>query len=124
MGTGEADPREPSRQYDEKGRVVNPETKSVIKSMIRAHNEVMHVIGVAEPDDPSASGFAETRDTASSLVQDQLEYENTVAQALIPAGCLLADIGVWAIEGVRQRSLVSILQRIYTPPTILAEPII
>ncbi|KAK7911379.1 hypothetical protein PG985_013860 [Apiospora marii] len=106
MGTGEADPREPSRQYDEKGRVVNPETKSVIKSMIRAHNEVMHVIGVAEPDDPSASGFAETRDTASSLVQDQLEYENTVAHALIPAGRLLADIGVWAIEGVRQRSLV------------------
>ncbi|KAK8047247.1 hypothetical protein PG996_015311 [Apiospora saccharicola] len=106
MGTGEADPREPSRQYDEKGRVVNPETKSVIKSMIRAHNEVMHVIGVAEPDDPAASGFAETRDTASSLVQDQLEYENTVAHALIPAGRLLADIGVWAIEGVRQRSLV------------------
>ncbi|KAK8058338.1 hypothetical protein PG994_008786 [Apiospora phragmitis] len=106
MGTGEADPREPSRQYDEKGRVINPETKSVIKSMIRAHNEVMHVIGVAEPEDPSASGFAETRDTASSLVQDQLEYESTVAQALIPAGRLLADIGIWAIEGVRQRSLV------------------
>ncbi|KAK8065322.1 hypothetical protein PG997_012069 [Apiospora hydei] len=106
MGTGEADPREPPRQYDEKGRVVNPETKSVIKSMIRAHNEVMHVIGVAEPDDPSASGFAETKDTASSLVQDQLEYENSVAQALIPAGRLLADIGTWALEGVRQRSLV------------------
>ncbi|KAK8035353.1 hypothetical protein PG993_010348 [Apiospora rasikravindrae] len=106
MGTGEADPREPPRQYDEKGRVVNPETKSVIKSMIRAHNEVMHVIGVAEPDDPSASGFAETKDTASSLVQDQLEYENSVAQALIPAGRLLAEIGTWALEGVRQRSLV------------------
>ncbi|KAK8003447.1 hypothetical protein PG989_003166 [Apiospora arundinis] len=106
MGTGSPDPREGPRQYDEKGRVVNPNTKSVIKSMIRAHNEVMHVIGVAEPDDPSTSGFAETRDTASSLVQDQLEYENTVAQALIPAGRLLTDIGTWALEGVRQRSLV------------------
>ncbi|KAK8111842.1 uncharacterized protein PG998_008299 [Apiospora kogelbergensis] len=106
MGTGLPDPREGPRQYDEKGRVVNPNTKSVIKSMIRAHNEVMHVIGVAEPDDPSTSGLAESRDTASSLVQDQLDYENTVAQVLIPVGRMLADVGLWALEGVRQRSLV------------------
>ncbi|RYP23515.1 hypothetical protein DL765_001029 [Monosporascus sp. GIB2] len=54
-GLGEACPHEPEKQYDEKGRVINPQTKRTIKDFIRAHNEVMLVIGVAEPDNAGIS---------------------------------------------------------------------
>ncbi|KLU88412.1 hypothetical protein MAPG_07397 [Magnaporthiopsis poae ATCC 64411] len=54
MGEGEGDPRAPVQLYDEHGRPVNPDARRLNRELIRAHNEVMLAIGVAEPDDGAA----------------------------------------------------------------------
>ncbi|KAJ8126584.1 hypothetical protein O1611_g7051 [Lasiodiplodia mahajangana] len=99
-GEGEADPQEPAREYDEHGRVVNDESKKMNKDIIRAHNEVMLVIGVAEQD-PGAS---------SSPVADttrlHTEYENSMGRQFLRLGRVLVMTGIWGIHGVRQRILV------------------
>ncbi|KAI1813985.1 hypothetical protein GGS20DRAFT_444391 [Poronia punctata] len=99
-GEGEADPHEPPREYDEHGRIVNETTKKIIKDIIRAHNEVMLVIGVAEPDNPAANNFVAE---ASRIHQ---EFENATGRNYLRLGRLLVLTGIWGVHGVRQRIMV------------------
>ena len=98
-GTGEEDPHEPERQYDEKGRIVNRETKTIIKDIIRAHNEVMQVIGVAELENSSAEDTAITKECE--------QYETETGQLLLRIGRGMTIVGPWGIQGLRQRLMVS-----------------
>ncbi|KAI0525664.1 hypothetical protein F5B22DRAFT_354398 [Xylaria bambusicola] len=99
-GEGEPDPQEPPRVYDEHGRVFNEESKKMNKDIIRAHNEVMLVIGVAEQD-PGGS-------TSSTADNTRLhnEYENSTGRHLLRLGRVLVVAGIWGVHGVRQRILV------------------
>lgn len=101
QGTGEADPREPLQLYDEKGRPSNPETKRITRDIIRSHNEVMQVIGVAEPDNSVLDPETELR-----LRQD--EQEDIIGRRLMYGGRLIAVAGVWGVNGFRQRILVCV----------------
>jgi hypothetical protein len=98
-GTGEEDPHEPKRHYDEKGRIVNRETKTIIKDIIRSHNEVMQVIGVAELENNSAED--------GILVKEHEQYETETGQWLLKIGRGLTIVGSWGIQGLRQRLMVS-----------------
>ncbi|ORY71253.1 uncharacterized protein BCR38DRAFT_330941 [Pseudomassariella vexata] len=99
-GEGEANPREPEPQYDEKGRIVNHETKTIIKSLIRAHNEVMQVIGVAEPEN---GGINESE---LALAKEHQAYESETGRWLLHVGHTLVTFGTWGVHGVRQRILL------------------
>ncbi|KAI1438713.1 hypothetical protein GGR50DRAFT_690873 [Xylaria sp. CBS 124048] len=96
-GEGEADFREPAKQYDEHGRVVNEESKQRNKAIIRAHNEVMLVIGVAEPENGGP---------AADSTRLHREYENAVGRHFIRLGRILTVAGVWGVQSIRQRILV------------------
>ena len=100
-GLGEADPHEPPKQYDEKGRIVNPQTKQTIKDIIRAHNEVMLVIGVAEPENPTISNEQD------ALSREHNMYESDTGKTLLNVGRCLGILGIWGVHGTRQRVLVS-----------------
>ncbi|KAL7625029.1 hypothetical protein AAE478_004243 [Parahypoxylon ruwenzoriense] len=97
---GPADPREPEKQYDVTGRVMNPQTKQTIKNLIRAHNEVMQVIGVAEPDNGGISA-----DDATAAKQYQ-EYESDMGRTLYQLGTSLGILGTWGVINIRRRIMV------------------
>ncbi|KAI1635949.1 hypothetical protein F4809DRAFT_612036 [Biscogniauxia mediterranea] len=98
-GEGEPDPHEPEKQYDDAGRIVNPETKRIIKDVIRAHNEVMLVIGVAEPENGTNTAEAE-------FSRQYTEYESDTGRSLHFFGRALIITGIWGVHGIRQRILV------------------
>ncbi|KAI1330133.1 hypothetical protein F5Y16DRAFT_396700 [Xylariaceae sp. FL0255] len=106
-GEGDDDPRQPPRQYNEQGRVTNPETRRINRELIRAHNEVMHVIGVAEPDNAARN----TLEMDAARMRDK--WETTTGKRLRQAGCALFNVGLRGIYGIRQRLLV------YREPTTL-----
>ena len=62
----------------------------------------MHVIGVAEPDDPSPEAEAEAAGT-----RRHLEFENYMGKNLALVSDILVTAGVWGFNGMRQRILVS-----------------
>ncbi|KAI1342010.1 hypothetical protein F5Y15DRAFT_330333 [Xylariaceae sp. FL0016] len=99
-GTGEEDPHEPEKQCDPTGRIVNPETKKLNKDNIRAHNEVMLVIGVAEPENGG------TNAAELELARQHAEYESDTGTWLLHTGRILLMTGIWGLDGVRQRILV------------------
>lgn len=85
--------------YDERGRPVNPETRRINRDVIRSHNEVMQVIGVAEPDN-------EVPDPQIEVRFRQQEDEDRIGQRLLNVGRILEIGGVWGVNGIRQRILV------------------
>ncbi|KAK0752245.1 hypothetical protein B0T18DRAFT_363273 [Schizothecium vesticola] len=100
-GTGHTTRRGPRQQYDERGRPVNAETRRINRSVVRSHNEVMHVIGVAEPDGPSPEAEAEAAEA-----RRHLEFENYIGRNLALVSDVLVTAGVWGVNGVRQRILI------------------
>ncbi len=68
--------------------------------MIRSHNEVMLVIGVAEPDSGATDLQAERR-------LKRQRNEEIIGERLLTAGRFLEIGGVWGVNGLRQRILVS-----------------
>ncbi|KAK2002685.1 hypothetical protein LX36DRAFT_651943 [Colletotrichum falcatum] len=98
-GEGEADPRAPIQQYDNRGRPVNPETKRMNRDMVRSHNEVMQVIGVAEPDNAPPSAEVDS-------LRRYFNYEDAVGTRLLRFGRALEIAGVWGINGMRLRILL------------------
>lgn len=86
--------------YDEGGRPINPETKRINKDVIRSHNEVMMVIGVAEPENGTAEAQAEA-------ARKHHQYEDRIGRRLLLLGGVLETAGIWGINGMRQRILVS-----------------
>jgi hypothetical protein len=101
QGEGEGDLRAPLQMYDERGRPVNPETKKINKDIIRSHNEVMQVIGVAEPETGAVDLQAELR-------LRQHENEDRIGRRLLTIGRAFEMGGVWGVNGLRQRILVSL----------------
>ncbi|KAI0011163.1 hypothetical protein F4779DRAFT_574526 [Xylariaceae sp. FL0662B] len=99
-GEGEADPHEPEKRYDVTGRIINPETRQTIRDVIRAHNEVMLVIGVAEPEN---YGVSPTEIESARQYQD---YESQTGRTLHSLGRTLGILGVWGVVSIRQRILV------------------
>ncbi|OAA67044.1 hypothetical protein SPI_01620 [Niveomyces insectorum RCEF 264] len=100
-GEGEADPRAPPQSYDDRGRPVNAETKRINRDIVRSHNEVMHVIGVAEPDGGMLSDGSE----AMGRRRQQL-YEDRLGRQLMGFGRMLGIAGVWGVNAMRQRILL------------------
>ncbi|KAI1391031.1 uncharacterized protein F4822DRAFT_170655 [Hypoxylon trugodes] len=98
-GEGEEDPHEPEKQYDETGRIVNPRTKEIIKDVIRAHNEVMQVIGVAEPDNGGISA------ADLEMAKQYREYEGDTGRTLNRIGTGLTVLGTWGVHNIRRRVL-------------------
>ncbi|CCC09074.1 hypothetical protein SMACR_03097 [Sordaria macrospora] len=100
-GTGEPQPGAPEQLYDDRGRPVNPETRRINRDIIRSHNEVMLVIGVAEPD----SGINEAQALYEAATKHQY-YEDGIGRRLFLTGEVLATVGVWGVNGLRQRILL------------------
>ncbi|EAA32118.1 hypothetical protein GE21DRAFT_7194 [Neurospora crassa] len=100
-GTGEPQPGAPEQLYDDRGRPVNPETRRINRDIIRSHNEVMLVIGVAEPD----SGINEAQALYEAATKHQY-YEDGIGRKLFLTGEVLATVGVWGVNGLRQRILL------------------
>jgi hypothetical protein len=105
QGEGVEDPRSPEQLYDDRGRPINPETKRINRDVIRSHNEVMMVIGVAEPE----NGIAEAQLEAS---QKHHRYENRIGRRLLLTGAVLKTAAIWGVNGMRQRILVCGLPRL------------
>jgi hypothetical protein len=100
-GTGEEDPRAPKQEYDQRGHPVNPETKRINKEIIRSHNEIMSIVGVAEIDNPSSAQEAQTQSRMDN------ETEELLARRIGLAGRWSLDaVGFLGLHGLRQRALV------------------
>ncbi len=100
QGEGPEDPHGSEQLYDERGRPINPETKRINRDVIRSHNEVMMVIGVAEPE----NGIAEAQAEAA---QKHHQYEDRIGRRLLLTGGVLETAAIWGVNGMRQRILVS-----------------
>lgn len=99
-GSGEEDDRQPAQQFDHRGRPINPETKRMNRDIIRSHNEVMLVIGVAEPENPYSGPEAE-----SQRRHDAREESIGLRLASSAKRCVEA-VGIFGVNGLRQRILV------------------
>ncbi|KAK0615902.1 hypothetical protein B0T17DRAFT_656970 [Bombardia bombarda] len=99
QGEGVADPNEPLQLYDDRGRPVNPETRRINRDVIRSHNEVMLVIGVAEPE-------TSTIDVQTDSAQKHQDYEDEIGEKLFYVGEVLETAGAWGVNGLRQRILL------------------
>lgn len=100
-GEGQDDGDQPTQQYDHRGRPINPDTKRMNRDIIRAHNEVMLVIGVAEPENPFSGPEAE-----SQRRHEAHEDEIGLRLGSLARNCIEA-VGIFGIHGLRQRILVS-----------------
>ncbi|EEU44360.1 uncharacterized protein NECHADRAFT_48505 [Fusarium vanettenii 77-13-4] len=88
------------QQYDHRGRPINPETKRINRDIIRSHNEVMLVIGVAEQENPTSNPEAES-ERRHSL------YEYDVGMNLTFSAMRCVDAaGAFGLDGLRQRILI------------------
>ncbi|KAK4178368.1 hypothetical protein QBC36DRAFT_385966 [Triangularia setosa] len=85
--------------YDERGRPINPETRRINKDVVRSHNEVMMVIGVAEPENGSDDAHAMTSHRHNA-------YEDKWGKRLLNLGGVLDTACVWGVNGMRQRILL------------------
>lgn len=100
-GEGDENPAATNQQYDVRGRPINPETKRINRNCIRAHNEVMLAVGVAEPEDSQTA-----QEYESNRQHDA--YETNIGIRLIWASKRCIEmVGVFGINGLRQRILVS-----------------
>ncbi|KAJ4306416.1 hypothetical protein N0V88_001217 [Collariella sp. IMI 366227] len=98
MGEGPEDPRGHKQLYDERGRPINLETKRINRDVIRSHNEVMMVIGVAEPE----NGI----DVQAEAARKHHQYEERIGRRLLLAGGIVETTAIWGINGMRQRILL------------------
>lgn len=98
QGEGEPDPRAPPQQYDERGRPANPLTRQINRDIIRSHNEVMQVIGVAEPENLTSE--------PKKLTEGHRAWEENVGMRLFAVGRFASTSGVWGVLGMRRRILV------------------
>ncbi|KAK4191676.1 hypothetical protein QBC35DRAFT_401373 [Podospora australis] len=85
--------------YDERGRPINPETRRINKDVVRSHNEVMAVIGVAEPEHG-------TQDDGDLNHRKHNQYEEVIGRRLLHFGGLVETACIWGVNGVRQRILL------------------
>ncbi|KAL7948936.1 hypothetical protein V8C42DRAFT_312713 [Trichoderma barbatum] len=100
QGEGEDDARSrvPIQQYDHGGRPVNPDTMRINRDIIRSHNQVMFIIGIAEPENPGPEVDSQRRHGA---------YEEAIGLKLASSAkrCVEA-VGLFGINGLRDRILI------------------
>ena len=109
---GEENPQSHGQQYDARGRPINPVTKRINRDIIRSHNEVMLVIGVAEPENQTLGSEAESQHL-------HIDHEGEVGVRLLNVTRRCVDaVGILGFDGLRQRILVSYLPQVATPITI------
>lgn len=89
------------QQYDNRGRPINPETKRINRDIIRSHNEVMLVIGVAEQETANLGPNAEVGK------RHQLYEDDMGIRLGASAHRCVEAIGLLGLHGLRQRILVS-----------------
>lgn len=102
QGEGEEEPSSstPRQQYDGRGRPINPESKRINRDIIRSHNEVMLLVGVAEADNQPSAAEAESAKQHES-------YELLLGSRLTWATRKCVEmVGVFGVDGLRQRILV------------------
>lgn len=87
--------------FDDRGRLFNPNIKNLSRDFIRSHNEVMMVIGVAEPESGTAA------DAQMEATQRHNRYEDWIGSRLHLAAYEIASASNWAVHGVRQRLWVT-----------------
>lgn len=85
--------------WDERGRPVNPVSKRINRDIIRSHNEVMLVIGVAEPE----NGISESQ---AEMARKHHQYEDDTGHTLLRVARVVEAAGAWGITGARHRILV------------------
>ena len=71
--------------------------------MVRAHNEVMQVIGVAEADNNAVA--------EAEMHREHYSYEDAKGQLLLRLGFIVQklELDVWGLAGIRQRIMVCAL---------------
>ncbi|RDA92377.1 hypothetical protein CP533_4425 [Ophiocordyceps camponoti-saundersi (nom. inval.)] len=95
----EEDTSQPLQLYNDRGHPVNPETKRLNRQLVRCHNEVMLVIGVAETDNPALSAEPDHQ------VRHET-FENLVGTALYtPVKRSIDAVGLFGLIGLRRRIL-------------------
>lgn len=88
---------------------MNPESKQINRDIIRSHNEVMLVIGVAEPENGLSESQAET-------ARRHHQYEDDTGHTLLRVSRLVEAAGAWGVTGARHRILVcNSLSNKYSP---------
>ncbi|PFH57052.1 hypothetical protein XA68_15583 [Ophiocordyceps unilateralis] len=98
-GEGEEDTRQPTQQFDYRGRPINPETRRMNREIVRSHNEVMLVIGVAETENIMSTAEPESQ-------RRHEDYEESIGMVLSSPGDLSIDaVGFFGLDGLRQRIL-------------------
>lgn len=98
QGEGDFDPC-PCQLWDDRGRPWNPASRKINKDVIRSHNEVMLVIGVAEPE----NGLSDSQIEASRQRHRYEEYHGRMLNIVSQHLELLAMYGV---NGLRHRIMV------------------
>ncbi|PHH83795.1 hypothetical protein CDD82_2667 [Ophiocordyceps australis] len=97
---GQTEPLPHEQHYGPNGRPVNPTTRRMNRDIVRAHNEVMHVIGVAEAENPGPLPEAES-------ARRHWEYELAMGNQLLRYGQLgIEAVGIFGVHGLRQRILI------------------
>lgn len=96
----DGDAPETTQQFDTRGRPINLETRRINRDIIRSHNEVMLVIGVAEPENPAPAPEAQ-----SEMRRDQYEDNIGLTLASLASRCI-ENAGVFGVNGLRERILV------------------
>lgn len=70
------------------------------RDIVRSHNEVMLVIGVAEPENPFSGPEAESQ-------RRHQAYEQSIGLGLASSAKLCVEsVGIFGVHGLRQRILV------------------
>lgn len=90
-------------------------TRQLNKDIIRSHNEVMQVIGVAEPENMLSEPQA--------LTARHEAWENAIGLRLLAIGRFVHASGAWGVNGMRQRILVRTSGSSRYPVTSLTESI-
>ncbi|KAK4147206.1 uncharacterized protein C8A04DRAFT_9193 [Dichotomopilus funicola] len=96
-GQGNDYPPNQYAYFDDRGRLYNPVIKGLNRDFIRSHNEVMMVIGVAEPESGTAA------DAQMDATHRQNRFEDVIGSRLHLAAFQIASASNWAVHGIRQR---------------------
>ncbi|KAM7204361.1 hypothetical protein V8F33_001663 [Rhypophila sp. PSN 637] len=89
------------QQYDQRGRPVNPDTRRLNRDIIRAHNEVMLAIGVAEPEISEKE-----QEAKQNSIKRHRQAETMIARRLLFVNGLVEKALVWLVNGMRQQIMV------------------
>ena len=93
--------------FDERGHPVNIRSRVFSRSMRRAQNEVLSIVGVCVRDIPkSRHGEANPRSDLSTELVQRTAQENIYGLALLLLGATVQCFCIWWIDSFRDKLLV------------------